>query len=64
MFPIVMAYETSPFGPASRRDLRPVEPTMPVSVEGASRMALFAAKVLLAVAFLVGLVSTIAASTI
>ncbi|MGA8602219.1 MAG: hypothetical protein WB663_12615 [Beijerinckiaceae bacterium] len=64
MFLIVPAFETSPSAPASQRDLRSAEPTMPVSVQGASRMALLAAKFLLAMAFVVGLVSTIAAAGI
>ena len=38
------------------------EPSLPRSVEGASKLALLAAKALLAVAFLVGLASTILAS--
>ncbi|MBV8850235.1 MAG: hypothetical protein JOZ16_11700 [Methylobacteriaceae bacterium] len=37
-------------------------PTLPRSVEGASRVAVLAAKCLLAIAFLVGLASTILAS--
>jgi hypothetical protein len=40
------------------------EASLPRSVQGASRLALAAAKLLLAIAFVVGLVSTIAASTI
>jgi hypothetical protein len=39
------------------------EPTLPRSVEGTSKLALLAAKLLLATAFIVGLVSTIAASS-
>jgi hypothetical protein len=62
MFLIVPPFETAPLASVSR-DFRSAEPTMPVSVKGASRFALLAAKALLAVAFLVGLVSTIAAST-
>ena len=64
MFLIVPAFETSPSAPASQRGLRSAEPTMPVSVQSASRMALLAAKFLLAMAFVVGLVSTIAAAGI
>jgi hypothetical protein len=63
MFLIVPAFETSSATPVPRRDLRSDEPTLPVSVQGASQLALLAAKFLLAAAFLVGLVSTIAAST-
>ena len=48
---------------ALHRQLDPEQPSMPVSVQGASRMALLAAKLLLAMAFVIGLVSTIAAST-
>jgi hypothetical protein len=48
---------------ALHRHLPPEQPAMPVSVQGASRMALLAAKLLLAMAFVIGLVSTIAAST-
>jgi hypothetical protein len=48
---------------ALRRHLGSDEPSLPRSVEGVSRLALLAAKLLLATAFIVGLVSTIAAST-
>jgi hypothetical protein len=48
---------------ALHRHVGPQEPGLPRSVEGASRLALLAAKALLAVAFLVGLASTILAST-
>ncbi|MEA2834088.1 MAG: hypothetical protein QOG66_2290 [Methylobacteriaceae bacterium] len=48
---------------ALHRHLGSEEPSLPTSVEGASRLALLAAKLLLATAFIVGLVSTIAAST-
>jgi hypothetical protein len=48
---------------ALHRHLGSDEPSLPRSAEGASRLALLAAKLLLATAFIVGLVSTIAAST-
>jgi hypothetical protein len=48
---------------ALHRHLAVEEPSLPRSVQGASRLALLAAKLLLATAFIVGLVSTIAAST-
>lgn len=63
MFLIVPAFETASAASVSQRDVRSAAPTMPVSVQGASRLALLAAKLLLAMAFIVGLVSTIAAST-
>jgi hypothetical protein len=47
---------------ALHRHLGSEQPTMPSSVEGASKLALLAAKFLLATAFVVGLVSTIAAA--
>jgi hypothetical protein len=62
MFLIVPAtFGTS--GSALHRHLVMEEPSLPRSVQGASRLALLAAKLLLATAFVVGLVSTIAAST-
>jgi hypothetical protein len=48
---------------ALHRHLGSEEPSLPTSVQGASKLALLAAKLLLATAFIVGLVSTIAAST-
>jgi hypothetical protein len=48
---------------ALHRHLAVEEPSLPRSVQGASRLASLAAKLLLATAFIVGLVSTIAAST-
>jgi hypothetical protein len=48
---------------ALHRHLGSDEPSLPRSVQGASRLASVAAKLLLATAFIVGLVSTIAAST-
>jgi hypothetical protein len=48
---------------ALHRHLGSEEPGLPTSVQGASKLALLAAKLLLATAFIVGLVSTIAAST-
>jgi|tagenome__1003787_1003787.scaffolds.fasta_scaffold17710291_1 hypothetical protein len=48
---------------ALHRHLGSDEPSLPRSAEGASRLALLAAKLLLATAFVIGLVSTIAAST-
>jgi hypothetical protein len=48
---------------ALHRHLGAEVPTLPSSVQGASKLALLAAKLLLAAAFIVGLVSTIAAST-
>jgi hypothetical protein len=48
---------------ALHRHVAVEELSLPRSVEGASRLALLAAKLLLATAFVVGLVSTIAAST-
>ena len=47
---------------ALHRHLGPDEPSLPRSIEGASRLARLAAKFLLATAFVVGLLSTIAAS--
>jgi hypothetical protein len=47
---------------ALHRHLGSEEPSLPSSVQ-ASKLALLAAKLLLATAFIVGLVSTIAAST-
>ena len=49
---------------ALHRHLGSEQPTLPRSVEGGSKLALLAAKFLLATAFLVGLVSTIAANTL
>jgi hypothetical protein len=63
MFLIVPAFETASAASVSQRDVRSAAPTMPVSVQGASKLALAAAKLLLAMAFIVGLVSTIAAGT-
>ena len=48
---------------ALHRHLAAEEVALPRSAQGASKLALFAAKALLAVAFLVGLASTILAST-
>jgi hypothetical protein len=57
------SFGTSPLASIPQRDVHSDELTLPVSVKGASRLALTAAKLLLAMAFIVGLVSTIAAST-
>ena len=60
MFLIVPAtFGTSASAP--HRHLGSDEPSLPRSVEGASKLALLAAKFLLGTAFIVGLVSTIAA---
>jgi hypothetical protein len=56
-------FGTSPLASVPQRNLPSDEITLPVSVTGASRLALTAAKLLLAMAFIVGLVSTIAAGT-
>jgi hypothetical protein len=56
-------FGTTPLASVPQRDLLSHEPSLPVSVQGASRLALTVAKLLLAMAFIVGLVSTIAAST-
>jgi hypothetical protein len=48
---------------ALHRHLGSEEPNLPRSAHGASQLAALAAKLLLATAFVVGLVSTIAAST-
>jgi hypothetical protein len=56
-------FGTTPLASVPQRDLLSDEPSLPVSVQGASRLALTVAKLLLAMAFIVGLVSTIAAST-
>jgi hypothetical protein len=64
MFVIVPAnFGTAPSASVPQHNLLRAEPTLPKSVESASRLAVMAAKLLLATAFLVGLVSTIAAST-
>ena len=60
MFLIVPA-TTGTSASALHRHLASDEPSLPRSVEGASKLALLAAKFLLATAFIVGLVSTIAA---
>ena len=62
MFIVPATFGTS--ASALYRHLGPEEPSLPRSVEGASRLAVLAAKFLLATAFLVGLVSTIAANTL
>lgn len=64
MFLIVPAnFGTAPSASVPQHNLLRAEPILPKSVEAASKLAVMAAKLLLAIAFLVGLVSTIAAST-
>jgi hypothetical protein len=59
---IVPALGSSPLVTAAPCELQAQRPALPASAP-ASRWASFAAKILLATAFLVGLASTIAAST-
>ena len=62
MFLIVPALGSSPLVTAAQGDLQAERLVVPASVPG-SRWTSLAAKMLLATAFLVGLASTIAAST-
>jgi hypothetical protein len=64
MLQIVPAtFGTSPLASVPQHNFLSAEPTLPAGAQGASRLASTIAKLLLATAFLVGLVSTIAAST-
>lgn len=56
-------FGTTPIASIPKPDFFSAEPNMPRSVQGASKLTLMVAKLLLATAFLVGLASTIAAST-